>query len=453
MRGADEAVLFVSAATSFNGFDKSPAREGQDADAAARRPLAAAAVKPFAGAPRRARRRPRAPLRPGAARPRRAGRRPPDRRAAPRLPPRRGPRARGPRLPVRPLPARRELPPRHPAREPAGHLERGRPPALELQLDDEHQQRDELLAGGGREPLGVPRADAADDLRARAERPGDRADELRRAGLGRPPQRRPLAADGPRRQLGPGRPEVGELADGRRLALDGPLGALRLHARRRVAAGLRLAAPAGRRGVRARLARPGREGRARHGTVLLPREHVPGARRERVRHRPLGHGRRRAAAGALHERDRGLDDPRRGRRPAPRDGGRSRPAPAVPGRRAAASCRSGRGLRGARAPPPARLAPRRPPPRAQHHAGGDARARPGGPPIARAAGRRQHGLVDGLEGEPVGPARRRGPGPLAWSAISSGSSRRRARATGAGAGSTPTSSTPTRRSRSTATSA
>ncbi len=48
VRGADEAVLFVSAGTSFNGFDKSPAREGQDSDAAARRPLAAAAVKPFA---------------------------------------------------------------------------------------------------------------------------------------------------------------------------------------------------------------------------------------------------------------------------------------------------------------------------------------------------------------------------------------------------------------------
>ena len=94
-------------------------------------------------------------------------------------------------------------------------------------------------------------------------------------------------------------------------------------------------------GVRARLARPGREGRARHRAVLLAREHVPGTRRQRVRHRPLDHVRRRAAARALHERDRGLDDPRRGRRPAPRDGGRARPAPAVPGRRAAASCWSG----------------------------------------------------------------------------------------------------------------
>ncbi len=46
VKGADEAVLFVSAATSFNGFDRSPGREGRDADAAARGPLAAAA-KPF----------------------------------------------------------------------------------------------------------------------------------------------------------------------------------------------------------------------------------------------------------------------------------------------------------------------------------------------------------------------------------------------------------------------
>ena len=47
VQGADEAVLFVSAATSFNGFDRSPGREGRDPDAAARGPLAAAA-KPFA---------------------------------------------------------------------------------------------------------------------------------------------------------------------------------------------------------------------------------------------------------------------------------------------------------------------------------------------------------------------------------------------------------------------
>ncbi len=46
VRGADEAVLLVSAATSFDGFDRSPGLEGRDADAAARGPLAAAA-KPW----------------------------------------------------------------------------------------------------------------------------------------------------------------------------------------------------------------------------------------------------------------------------------------------------------------------------------------------------------------------------------------------------------------------
>jgi len=48
VRGADEALVFVSAATSFNGFEKSPAREGRDPDAGARRPLGLAAAKPFA---------------------------------------------------------------------------------------------------------------------------------------------------------------------------------------------------------------------------------------------------------------------------------------------------------------------------------------------------------------------------------------------------------------------
>ena len=113
-------------------------------------------------------------------------------------------------------------------------------------------------------------------------------------GLGGPPQRRSLAADGPRRQLGPGRPEVGQLADGCRLALDGPVGALRVHARRRVAARLRLAAPAGGGGVRARLARPGRQGRARHRAVLLARERVPRTRTDEPRPRPR-HRRRRTS--------------------------------------------------------------------------------------------------------------------------------------------------------------
>ena len=48
VRGADEAILLLSAATSFNGFDKSPGREGVDSDAGARRLLAAASAKPYA---------------------------------------------------------------------------------------------------------------------------------------------------------------------------------------------------------------------------------------------------------------------------------------------------------------------------------------------------------------------------------------------------------------------
>jgi alpha-L-fucosidase 2 len=48
VRGANEAVLLLSAGTSFHEFDKSPAREGVDPNTVARRSLAAAASKPFA---------------------------------------------------------------------------------------------------------------------------------------------------------------------------------------------------------------------------------------------------------------------------------------------------------------------------------------------------------------------------------------------------------------------
>ncbi len=47
VKGADEAVLFLSAATSFNGFERSPAREGKDPDVAARAPLGPASAKPW----------------------------------------------------------------------------------------------------------------------------------------------------------------------------------------------------------------------------------------------------------------------------------------------------------------------------------------------------------------------------------------------------------------------
>jgi alpha-L-fucosidase 2 len=46
--GATEAVLLFSAGTSFNGFDKSPSREGLDPSVRARSDLQAAAARPFA---------------------------------------------------------------------------------------------------------------------------------------------------------------------------------------------------------------------------------------------------------------------------------------------------------------------------------------------------------------------------------------------------------------------
>ncbi len=48
--------------------------------------------------------------------------------------------------------------PRHRAGQPAGDLERPGAPALELQLDDQHQRRNELLARRDRQPGRVPRA-------------------------------------------------------------------------------------------------------------------------------------------------------------------------------------------------------------------------------------------------------------------------------------------------------
>ena len=48
VRGADEVVLRLTAATSFNGYDKSPVREGRDAGAIAAAQLKSASAKPFA---------------------------------------------------------------------------------------------------------------------------------------------------------------------------------------------------------------------------------------------------------------------------------------------------------------------------------------------------------------------------------------------------------------------
>ena len=140
-------------------------------------------------------------------------------------------RARHAALPVRALPADRQLAPRRAARQPAGHLERLDAAALELQLDAQHQHRDELLAGRGREPRRVPRAAPRLRRGARGERTAHGRGQLRRARLGRPPQRRPLGPDRAGRELRPRRSQVGELAAERRVAQHAPVGALRLRAR------------------------------------------------------------------------------------------------------------------------------------------------------------------------------------------------------------------------------
>ena len=74
-------------------------------------------------------------------------------------------------VPVRPLPDDRRQPSRQPADEPAGHLERRDPSAVELELHDQHQHRDELLAGGDRQPRRAARAAAGVRRRARGQRP------------------------------------------------------------------------------------------------------------------------------------------------------------------------------------------------------------------------------------------------------------------------------------------
>ena len=135
-----------------------------------------------------------------------------------------GPGPGGALLPVRPLPPDRLLASGGPARQSPGPLERAHRGPLERRLPHQHQHPDELLAGGGDQPLGVPRS----ALRLRRA-PGalgtaHRARGLRRAGLRRPPHDRRLALDRPHRQA-----RVGPLAARRRLVLPALHGALPLH--------------------------------------------------------------------------------------------------------------------------------------------------------------------------------------------------------------------------------
>ena len=164
VENADAVTLLLAAATSFNGFDKSPVRDGRDARAVVAQHLAGARARRVGRPARRARRRPsravrsRVTLRPAGATTGRRPTLPTDERIADAG--RDGPAARRAALPVRPLPADRQQPSRHAAGEPAGHLERRAARAVELELHDQHQHRDELLAGGAGQPRRAARAAA-----------------------------------------------------------------------------------------------------------------------------------------------------------------------------------------------------------------------------------------------------------------------------------------------------
>ena len=189
------------------------------------------------------------------------------------------PRPRRDLLPVRALPADRQLAAGHPAGEPPGPLERRREPRLGQQVHDQHQHRDELLARRGDEPRRVPRAAVRPDRGAARAGSTHGAGALRGARLRRPPQHRPVARDDARRR----RP-LGPVADGRRLALDAPLRALRLRRRPRVPA-QGVSRDEGGLGVPARLPGRGRAGPAGDEPLALARERLP--RREGQRGRPL----------------------------------------------------------------------------------------------------------------------------------------------------------------------
>ena len=140
----------------------------------------------------------------------RAEGRPPYRRPPPRL---RGGRVRpGTRsalFPVRSLPPHQRLAARLASGQPAGHLEPAHAPAVEQQLHDQHQYRDELLAGRNDQPVGVPPAAAAVHRGRREDGSGHGPPLLRRRRLVRPSQQRHLGHEQPGRGLRPGQTRCG----------------------------------------------------------------------------------------------------------------------------------------------------------------------------------------------------------------------------------------------------
>ena len=146
VQNADSVTLLVSSATSFNGFDRSAARDGRDPGRARIRRSARGAGPALGRSARRARRRSPRPVRScvAVARARqrlRSGRRRAG--AADRSTDHEARRlrsaARRDAVPVRPLPADCEQPPGLAAGEPPGHLERRAAGAVELELHDQHQ--------------------------------------------------------------------------------------------------------------------------------------------------------------------------------------------------------------------------------------------------------------------------------------------------------------------------
>ena len=174
------------------------------------------------------------------------------------------------------------------------------------------------------EPLFTMIDDLADA--GRTHRQGD----VRRRRLGRPPQHRPVARHRPRRQAA-----VRHVAHRRRLAVHAPVGALPVHRRPRVP----------------RQALPGDEGRVASSSSTrswrsrrrpVPRDQPLGLAREPLRPRRLSPVRRPDDGQPdpprpVHANDRGRDDSRRRRRPARQADGRPRPPAAEQDRRRGAA--------------------------------------------------------------------------------------------------------------------
>ena len=146
--------------------------------------------------------------------------------------------------------------------------------AVELELHDQHQHADELLAGRADEPGRVhqPLLDFIE--RARGERPrtARRSTTARAAGW-RTTTRDLWRADRAGRRLRRRRSRVGDLADGRRVALAAPLGALRVRRRRAFLRDARVSGDEGRGRVLPRLA----DRRTRKGQLVTLAVDLAGA--------------------------------------------------------------------------------------------------------------------------------------------------------------------------------